>query len=151
MSARWTIKSMLGLTAILAIAACGGPSAFAPVSDSMHATAPPTSQIGPVSLVAMSVSGAEDWSSVPAGEFPQTYPWSLEEQQLRRAAIEQRDATLLPQCSNDYIAWRDEAKQRGLLQAGPPDLDFWSSPGCKGVPDRLVQGPPSGLGPVVAH
>ena len=81
-------------------------------------------------------------------DLPLNYPWSASEQTQRDIAIERRDANLLPECTGHYFAWRDATRERREAARGtePPPGGFWASPGCKGTPDRLVVGPPSGPG-----
>ena len=83
-------------------------------------------------------------------ELPLDYPWSEEEQAQRDLAIEKRDASLLPKCTEDYFVWREATRERREAARGtePPPGDIWAAPGCSGTPDRLVIGPPSGPGPV---
>ena len=86
-------------------------------------------------------------------ELPLDYPWSASEQAHRDIAIERKDANLLPECTEHYFAWRDATRERREAARGtePPQGGFWADPGCKGTPDRLVIGPPSGPGPVAGH
>ncbi len=72
-----------------------------------------------------------------------TYQYSPAEQAQRKLAIERRDASLLPVCTDDYFAWRAETKEEreALYGTRPPSLDFWERPGCRGIPDQEVQGP----------
>ena len=82
-------------------------------------------------------------SSDQASDTALEYPWSAPEQAQRDLAIQLRDSSLLPECTEDYFRWRTETKvARETTSAAPPSTDFWSAPGCKGVPDRLVEGPP---------
>jgi hypothetical protein len=78
---------------------------------------------------------------------PDEFPWPPEQQRQRELAIEKRDPSLLPECTEEYFAWREQARTQGLLQDRPPGMDFWSSPGCRGNPDQEVRGPQSLPGP----
>lgn len=80
-------------------------------------------------------------------KIPSEYPWPPEQQRQRELAKEKRDRSLLPECTEEYFAWRDKAKEQGLLQDRPPSPDPWSAPGCRGKRDEVVRGPRSGPGP----
>ena len=81
------------------------------------------------------------------------YPWSASEQAQRDIAIERRDASLLPECTGHYFTWRDATREIREAARGTEPLPggFWANPGCKGTPDRLVVGPPSGPGPAAGR
>ena len=70
------------------------------------------------------------------------YAWSPAEQAQFELAIERRDTSLLPECTDDYYQWREETKPlREAAGDAPFTMDFWEAPGCKGKPDRVVPGP----------
>ena len=68
------------------------------------------------------------------------YQWSPEEQAKREAAIVQKDSSLLPTCTDDYIAWRTATEEDRMAADGlmPPSPDFWSAPGCKARVDMIL-------------
>ncbi len=85
-----------------------------------------------------------------AGQNPQVpakFPWSPDQQRQRELAIQKRDRSLLPQCPEEYFAWRDQAKIAGGLKDRPPSTEFWDNPGCEGTPDAITAGPETGPGP----
>ena len=68
------------------------------------------------------------------------YQWSREEQAQRKVAIAHKDSSLLPTCTDEYVAWRtatQEARKAadGLMPSSP---DFWSASGCRARVDRVV-------------
>ena len=70
------------------------------------------------------------------------YQWSPAEQAQRDLAIERRDTSLLPKCTDDYFRWREETRPaREAAGDAPFSMDFWSAPGCRGEPDRVIRGP----------
>ena len=71
------------------------------------------------------------------------YPWSAEEQAKRQLAIAQRDSSLLPQCTDEYVEWRSATEEARRAADGlmPPSPDFWSAPGCRARVDFEVLGP----------
>ena len=95
--------------------------------------------------------GGAIWIAAAPGEpgQPERYQWSAAEQVKRDQAIAQKDSSLLPVCTEDYFEWREETKAAreaaGITE--PAKTDFWSAPGCRGIPDRLVEGPASESGP----
>ena len=94
--------------------------------------------------------GGAIWIAAAPGEpgQPERYQWSAAEQVKRDQAIAQKDSSLLPACTEEYFAWREETKaareSAGISE--PAETDFWSAPGCRGIPDRLVEGPASESG-----
>ena len=95
--------------------------------------------------------GGAIWIAAAPGEpgQPERYQWSAAEQVKRDQAIAQKDSSLLPACTEEYFEWREETKaareSAGISE--PAETDFWSAPGCRGIPDRLVEGPASESGP----
>ena len=68
------------------------------------------------------------------------YQWSREEQTQRGVAIRHKDSSLLPTCTDEYVAWitatQDARKAADDLMPSSPD--FWSAPGCRARVDRVV-------------
>ena len=95
--------------------------------------------------------GGAIWIAAAPGEpgQPERYQWSAAEQVKRDQAIAQKDSSLLPACTEEYFAWREETKaaRESAGRSEPVKTDFWSAPGCRGIPDRLVEGPASESGP----
>ena len=81
------------------------------------------------------------WADV--SNIPLDYPWSPEEQAMRKLAIERRDSSLLPVCTDDYVEWRSasEEARRAENDLMPSGVDFWSAPGCRARVDRYVVAP----------
>ena len=69
------------------------------------------------------------------------YEWPPEQQRQREDAIAARDESKLPECTEEYFAWRDQAKDARLLKDHAPSKHFWDNPGCKGVSDGGAWGP----------
>ena len=95
-------------------------------------------------LVSGLVGGAI-WIAATPGDQDglEEYQWSASEQAQRDQAIATKDSSLLPACTEEYFAWREETKaaRESAGRSEPVKTDFWSAPGCRGTPDRLVQGP----------
>ncbi len=95
-------------------------------------------------LVSGLVGGAI-WIAATPGDQDglEEYQWSASEQAQRGQAIATKDSSLLPACTEEYFAWREETKaaRESAGRSEPVKTDFWSAPGCRGTPDRLVQGP----------
>ena len=110
-------------------------------------------------LFALSIIGCADKTESPSSTLDTTgsaaapqsrsaqaqeeYKWSASEQAQRDQAIAAKDSSLLPACTEDYFAWREETKaaRESAGRSEPVKTGFWSAPGCRGTPDQLVQGP----------
>ena len=95
-------------------------------------------------LVSGLVGGAVWIAAMPGDQDRlEEYQWSASEQAQRDQAIAAKDSSLLPACTEEYFAWREETKaaRESAGRSKPVETDFWSAPGCRGTPDRLVQGP----------
>ena len=81
------------------------------------------------------------WAEV--ANIPLDYPWSPEEQAMRKTAIEHRDSSMLPVCTDDYVEWRSASEDTRRAENGlmPTGVDFWSAPGCRARVDRYVVAP----------
>lgn len=91
-------------------------------------------------LVVAQLSDDSETSSKSDIRATLDYQWSPEEQARREAAIAQKDSSLLPVCTDEYVAWRtatEEAREAGdgLM---PPSPYFWSAPGCKTRTDSVA-------------
>ena len=105
----------------------------------------------PALLLVSGLVGGAIWIAATPGEQNrlEEYQWSAFEQAQRDQAIAAQDSSLLPACTEDYFAWREETKaaRESAGRSEPVKTDFWSAPGCRGIPDRLVEGPASESGP----
>ena len=105
----------------------------------------------PALLLVSGLVGGAIWIAATPGEQDrlEEYQWSAFEQAQRDQAIAAQDSSLLPACTEDYFAWREETKaaRESAGRSEPVKTDFWSAPGCRGIPDRLVEGPASESGP----
>jgi hypothetical protein len=109
-----------------------------------------TGLLGGVSLMAASVGSNSGSPAAGEEQITDEYIWPPEQQRQREEAIRKRDASLLPECTEEYFAWRAAAKARGKTSAQPPSMSFWGKPGCQGKPDRVGRGDKGGPGPVPA-
>ena len=102
-------------------------------------------------LLVSGLVGGAIWIAATPGDQDrlEEYQWSASEQVKRDQAIAQKDSSLLPACTGEYFAWREETKaaRESAGRSEPAETDFWSAPGCRGIPDRLVEGPASESGP----
>ena len=98
-----------------------------------------------VLLLVSGLVGGVIWIAATPGDQDglEEYQWSASEKAQRDQAIAARDSSLLPACTEEYFAWREETKaaRESADRSEPVGTDFWSAPGCRGTPDRLVQGP----------
>ena len=96
-------------------------------------------------LLVSGLVGGAIWIAATPGDQDglEEYQWSASEQAQRDQAIAAHDSSLLPACTEDYFAWREETKaaRESAGRSEPVETDFWSAPGCRGTPDQLVQGP----------
>ena len=96
-------------------------------------------------LLVSGLVGGAIWIAATPGDQDrlEEYQWSAFEQAQRDQAIAAQDSSLLPACTEDYFAWREETKadRESAGRSEPVETDFWSAPGCRGTPDQLVQGP----------
>ena len=96
-------------------------------------------------LLVSGLVGGAVWIAATPGDQDrlEEYQWSASEQAQRDQAIAAHDSSLLPACTEDYFAWREETKaaRESAGRSEPVETDFWSAPGCRGTPDQLVQGP----------
>ncbi|MBI2172459.1 MAG: hypothetical protein HYU30_10700 [Chloroflexi bacterium] len=106
-----------------------------------------TGLLGGVSLMAASVGSNSGSPAAGEGQITDEYIWPPEQQRQREEAIRKRDRSLLPVCTDAYVAWRNAAKAAGKLDAQRPRLDFWAKPGCKGRPNGGSWGPKGSPGP----
>ena len=99
----------------------------------------------PALLLVSGLVGGAVWIAATPGDQDrlEEYQWSASEQVQRDQAIAAKDSSLLPACTEEYFAWREETKaaRESAGRSEPVETDFWSAPGCRGTPDRLVQGP----------
>ena len=99
----------------------------------------------PALLLVSGLVGGAIWIAATPGEQDrlEEYQWSASEQAQRDQAIAAKDSSLLPACTEEYFAWREETKadRESAGRSEPVETDFWSAPGCRGTPDQLVQGP----------
>ena len=102
-------------------------------------------------LLVSGLVGGAIWIAATPGDQDglKEYQWSASEQAQRDQAIAAKDSSLLPACTEEYFAWREETKaaRESAGRSEPVKTDFWSAPGCRGIPDRLVEGPASESGP----
>ena len=102
-------------------------------------------------LLVSGLVGGAIWIVATPGDQDrlEEYQWSASEQAQRDQAIAAKDSSLLPACTEEYFAWREETKaaRESARRSEPVNIDFWSAPGCRGTPDRLVQGPATSPGP----
>ncbi len=102
-------------------------------------------------LLVSGLVGGAIWIAATPGDQDrlEEYQWSASEQAQRDQAIAAQDSSLLPACTEEYFAWREETKaaRESAGRSKPVETDFWSAPGCRGMPDRLVQGPARSPGP----
>ena len=102
-------------------------------------------------LLVSGLVGGAIWIAATPGDQDglEEYQWSASEQAQRDQAIAAKDSSLLPACTEEYFAWREETKaaRESAGRSEPVKTDFWSAPGCRGIPDRLVEGPASESGP----
>ena len=102
-------------------------------------------------LLVSGLVGGAIWIAATPGDQDrlEEYQWSASEQAQSDQAIAAQDSSLLPACTEDYFAWREETKaaRESAGRSEPVKTNFWSAPGCRGIPDRLVEGPASESGP----